>query len=67
MTKSELISRLDCREMDLRCLINDLLTDVQLMPGDEQSRALRHVCDTLGNALSNIGHAARGVREMGDW
>jgi Mg2+ and Co2+ transporter CorA len=67
MVKSELITRLDCRLMDLRNLITDLTTDWQLMPGDESARALRDVCDTVGNALSNLGHAAEKVRRMGDW
>jgi hypothetical protein len=67
VTKSELLSRLDCREMDLRGLINDLLTDVQLMPGDDQFRALRNVCDLVEVAAEKVKQAALKTKEMGDW
>lgn len=67
MSKHELVSRLDCREMDLRMLVNDLFVVVQTTPGDEASRALRHVADALGKALTHVGYAASLIREMGDW
>lgn len=67
MSKEELTARLDCRLMDLRNLVADLITDWQLMPGDEPARALRDVCDTVGNALSDLSYAAEKVRKMGDW
>lgn len=67
MSKAELIAKLDCREMDLRALVNDLMVVVQTTPGDELSRELRHICDTIGNALSNVGHAVNSVHRLGDW
>lgn len=67
MSKSELIAKLDCREMDLRNLINELMVDVQTVGGDELARALRHVSDVIGTALSNVGYASHAVRQLGDW
>jgi len=67
MRKQELIAKLDCREMDLRNLINDLMVDVQTVGGDELARALRHVCDLVEMAAEKVKAAALKTNEMGDW
>ena len=67
MTKSLLIAKLDCRELDLRVLVEDLSTDVQMAQSDETSRALRQLRDSLGQVLSRLGLIATAARDLNEW
>ena len=67
MTRGELLSRLECREMDLRALSRDLWTAVQMIQGDEASRKLRHVVDSLDGVLPRVAFIASQVRDIPEW
>lgn len=67
MTRAELLSRLECREMDLRVLSKDLWTAVQMIQGDEASRKLRHVVDSLDSLLPRVSFISNQVRDIPEW
>lgn len=67
MSRDEFLERLDKQMLQLTGLQRDLGQEVQLIPGDETSRKLRHVQDSVGRAGVAVETANRQLREIGDW
>lgn len=66
-SKDDLLERIDKQVLQLAVLQRDLGQEVQLIPGDETSRKLRHVQDSIGRAGVVVETANRQLREIGDW
>ena len=66
-SKDDFLERFDKQMLQLTVLQRDLGQEVQLIPGDETSRKLRHVQDSVGRAGSTIETANHQLREIGDW
>ncbi len=67
MSKTELLERIDRQILSLMAFGKDLSLLVQIIPGEETSRKLRHVQDSLGNAQSIVERARAQTHEIGDW
>ena len=66
-SKDDLLERIDKQMLQLTVLQRDIGQMVQLIPGDETSRKLRHVQDSVGRAGVAVETADRQLREIGDW
>jgi hypothetical protein len=67
MTKEEILSGLDQFILCAMRLTNSLSMAVQTIPGDETSRKLRHVQDSVHRAHAEIERARSQIDEIGDW
>lgn len=67
MTKEELLEHIDHIILRTMMLSADLSQTMMLTPGDETSRKMRHVFDTLRKVQNQIEMARSQAHEIGVW